>query len=331
MELLLGISREIITPEIGCNLCGYLPDIYSTAIHDDLTATAYAFTYGDTEAILVSITVCAVTTEDMTAMRERISAQTGVPVDHIILCATHTHTGPILRDSEGWGSRDPRYFGEIFVPRVISAAVKAYQVQDVVTVGSAVGKSYVGVNRRELTLENRIVLGQSAWGPFDPQMSILSFKNKEGRIVGNIVSYGCHGTAAGHDTLISRDWSGVMIDALEAHTGGITAFFNDTTGDVGPRISNGKTTGDITYVDELGKIAAADAIEIYNQIKEYETVSVSACADTLRIPLESRMSYEEALGLYDPEVERKAVNLARKKQSFYRRVKEFEKKDISQR
>ena len=322
MELLLGIAREIITPEIGGNLYGYQPDIYSTELHDDLTSTAYAFTYGEDKAILVSITVCSVGTEDLLRMRESISAQTGVPVDNIMLCATHTHTGPITKGSEGWGARDDNYFFNILEPRVIASAVKAYNAQEPVTMGYAVDNSYVGVNRRELTLRNTIALGQNMWGPFDPKMTILSFKNKEGKIVGNIVSYGCHGTCAGTDTKISRDWSGVMIDALEAHAGGITAFFNDTIGDVGPRLTNGKTTGNISYVEEHGKVAAADAIRIFDQITDYETVSVSTCSDTLQIPLEPRMSYEEATSLYDPELEKTLTNLARKKMGYYRRVKE---------
>ena len=113
-----------------------------------------------------------------------------------------------------------------------------------------------------------------------------------------------------------------MIDALEAHTGGITAFFNDTIGDVGPRLSNGKTTGDISYVEEQGKLAAADAIRIFEQIEVFETVSVSACSGTIKLPVKARLPYEEASRLYDPELEKTLVNLPRKMQTFYRHVME---------
>lgn len=322
MELLLGVGKEIVSPEIGGNLFGYQPNIYSKSLHDDLTVTAFAFTYGDVKAMLISATVCLIGTEDATQLRKDISEKTGIPANNVMFCCTHTHTGPTPDTFEGWGGKDEEYVYGILMPGVIAAAVKASQTQEPVTVGSAVGNSNVGINRRELTLDNEVILGQNPWGPYDPKMTILSFKNKAGKIVGNIISYGCHGTAAGLDTAISRDWSGIMTDVLEGYTGGITAFFNDTNGDVGPRISNGKTIGDISYVEELGKVAAKDAIRIFDQIREYESVSVSACSDTLRLPLEPRMPYEEAASLCDPEKEKTTTNLARKMLVFYRHVKE---------
>ena len=338
MELLLGIGREIITPEIGCNLYGYTPDTYSETLHDDLTATAYAFTYGEQKAMLISITVGSLMTGHGAKLRKQIQERTGISADHIILSATHTHTGPILESTEGWGSLDEPYYYNIFVPGVLKAAETAWKNREPVTMGWAVDTSYVGINRRELRINNKIALGQNKWGPFDPRMSILSFKNRAGKIVGNIISYGCHGTAAGRATAISRDWSGLMTDGLEAHTGGITAFFNDTIGDVGPRLSNGRTTGDMSYVEELGKVAAADAIRIFEKIDTYEEVSVAACSDTLRIPVEPRMAYETAVQGYDPELEKNAINLVRKKLSFLRRViesyeagyQEISHKEISQ-
>ena len=46
-------------------------------------------------------------------------------------------------------------------------------------------------------------------------------------------------------------------------------FFNAASGDVGPRLSNGKTTADITYVAEVGAVAAADALRARQGISDY--------------------------------------------------------------
>ena len=43
-----------------------------------------------------------------------------------------------------------------------------------------------------------------------------------------------------------------MIDRLEAATGTLTAFINGAEGDVGPRLTNGKTVGNISLVEEHG-------------------------------------------------------------------------------
>ena len=46
-KLFVGVSRKDITPEVGCQLFGYRPDLYSDGVNDNLTATAFAFYYGD--------------------------------------------------------------------------------------------------------------------------------------------------------------------------------------------------------------------------------------------------------------------------------------------
>ena len=66
--------------------------------------------------------------------------------------------------------------------------------------------------------------------------------------------------------MITREWSGVMTDAVEKDSGAITAFFNGPEGDVGPRLSNGRTVGDLSHVHELGKMAAKDALKLYSKL-----------------------------------------------------------------
>ena len=155
----------------------------------------------------------------------------------------------MLVSNPGWGELDEEYCNCVFRPAFLRAAEDAFDNMQEVTVGMASGKSEVGVNRRELNKENAIVLGQNPQGIYNPEMSVVSFKNNTGEVVANIIHYGCHGTSAGIITAISRDWEGVMCDLLEKHSGGMSAFFNGPEGDVGPRISNGKTAGhDIKYI-----------------------------------------------------------------------------------
>ena len=54
-----------------------------------------------------------------------------------------------------------------------------------------------------------------------------------------------------------------MVDRLEAQTGAVTAFINGCGGDCGPRLPNGKTTGDLQMALELGGKAGVDAVGQY--------------------------------------------------------------------
>ena len=71
--------------------------------------------------------------------------------------------------------------------------------------GVANGNSFVGINRRELTEENKIKLGQNPWGCFNPKMTVISFADEHGTAVANMIHYGAHGTAAGKNQEITRD------------------------------------------------------------------------------------------------------------------------------
>ena len=310
-KLYLGIAREKITPEIGCNLCGYYPDIYSDCIVDDLTVDACYLRQGDTQALMVSAAVCAIDADICDSIRTQVQARFGIPAENCMISAIHTHSGPCLMEMEGWGGVDVPYLENIFMPGVLKAIESAVAEPVAVTVGVAEGDSFVGMNRRELTVENKIKLGQNPWGPFNPRMTVIDFKDEAGQSVATMVHYGCHPTSAGHNTQVTRDWPGVMIDRLEEKTGGMVSFFNGPEGDVGPRISNGKTIGNdsMDYVYELGAVAAADAKRIYSQITDYTTPELKVFCDRCEIPLRPRMTRAEAEAIYE-ENKDKTKNVA---------------------
>ena len=138
-------------------------------------------------------------------------------------------------------------------------------------------------------------------------MTVISFRSDAGKTVANMIHYGAHCTAAGCRSAISRDWPGIMIDTLDAVSGGITAFFNGPEGDIGPRLTNGMTSGDMSHVRELGSIAAQDAVGIYKQVFDYHDVSLKTSSKELMIPVKKRPSLEETRERYKEYENKEAV------------------------
>ena len=307
-QLYLGVAKENITPPVGGLLYGYVLDVHSNAIEDDLTATAFWFRQGNKQALMVSLTVCLIHSDLSDEILALLAEEFDIPAGNILLSATHTHSGPNTAGEEGWGPVDHEYCQNIFIPGIRKAVAAAKENIKAVKMASVVGESLVGVNRRELRPNDEIVLGQNHWGTMDPRMTILSFKDEKGKIVGNMIHYGAHGTAAGCNQEVTRDWSGIMTDGLEERSGGITAFFNGPQGDIGPRISNGKTTGNISYVHELGEIAARDAVAFYEEMGEYKDVELLVSSSVVEIPLKPRMKLEKAEEML-PAYKGKNVNL----------------------
>jgi len=293
-KLQLGVAREPITPEVGGQLYGYSPDVFSESLADDLTATAFYFKQGELQALMVSITVCLIQTALAQQILALIEERFGIPKNNCMLCATHTHSGPNTSGETGWGDIDQKYCDEIFIPTILSVTEKAVHNIQPVRMGIAEGNSLIGINRREISDRNQVKLGQNPWGCFDPRMRVLSFSNIKGEIVANMIHYGVHGTAAGKNHEISRDWPGIMVDTLEKQSGAVTAFFNGSEGDVGPRLSNKKTVGNMDYVRELGAVAAQDAVRIFDGIYNYTDVELSVSHKKLLIPLKKRIAVDDA-------------------------------------
>ena len=314
-KLLLGVDAQIITPELGTELYGYLPGIYAKSVLDDLTVKAFAFQNGDKKVMMITASVCSIATELANEIRKKIEEKFGVPFGAIILSATHTHTGPGLVESPGMAKINMHYYDSIFLPATMKACENAWNSLQEVEMGVGQGISKLGINRREITLRNGITLGQCEWGCYNPVMTVATFRNN-GKTIATILSYGAHGTALGCQTIISRDWAGVMEDKFEQAFGGVAAYFNEAEGDVGPRMSNGATgcnQGDpnaVKLMREIGDIASADAIEIMNNINSYTAdVPLTSNYTKIELPFTSRMSKEMAEQIIKSAEENELVNI----------------------
>ena len=294
-KFVVGRAKKIITPPLETPLYGY-PNYEArkaTSVHDDLYANVGAFGYEKPSALLISLDICALRVDMTTRISKEIAKIIPVDEENIIICETHTHSGPCCTFTPGWGKSNTSYIEEILIPAVISAARDAYENAEEALLGIGTTASHIGINRREWRLDGIAHLGQNPYGCFDPQMTVLSFVNLKKEPILNIIHYGCHGTACGAETEISRDFAGFMVDGLEEKTGALTFFTNGAEGDVGPRLSNGKTTGTMALAEELGKIAAKDAILAFHSISEHKTVDFEVLRDEITVPYKPFPSKEE--------------------------------------
>lgn len=287
--LLAGAAMADITPAVGGKLYGYNDWTVSTSLHDPLDLRALALGNADeTPFLMVSVAVGDYGTETCTETRRAIAAACDIPMERIALSAIHTHSGPNVCGVAGWGGVDRPYLDGILIPAAVRAAKEAVASMRPAEFAAADGESLVGVNRRELTEDAEIVFGQNLWAPQDKTMTVIRFRDAETKKgIFQLVHYGCHGTAAGNNKEISRDWIGVMEDRLTNETGILSGFWNGCVGDVGPRVTNGKTTADIFHAEELGGVAAQDAIRIANGFRSavWETGELRFSDEPITIPV----------------------------------------------
>ena len=317
---LAGAAREITTPPVGTLLYGYRPDLASTGVNDNLSVTALAMSQNGKTALMLTAEIGDIQTELCGTLIKKIASECGIPENHILVSSTHTHSAPNLSGTVGWGDIDKDYYNNIFEPAAIKASKAAADNLAPAEIAYGVTQSRVGINRRQQHPNGEIGLGQNPHGCYDPNMTVISFRNsetKEGIL--NLIHYGCHGTSAGLATEITRDWSGIMIDRLENETRTLSAFWNGAIGDVGPRLTNGETTGNLGYTRELGGVAAQDAINAYKSRGGYHAGCLEIFSDKVSLPRKDMPSIEvleKKLAEYDePE---KLINIQRLEYEYYK-------------
>lgn len=322
---LAGAAREDTTPELGTFLYGYRPDIACKSVHDPLHITALAVSQYSQTALLLTAEIGDIQTELCKKIIAEISSVSGVPERNILISSTHTHTAPNLSGVVGWGDIDINYYEKIFLPSALRASEKALENLTPAEIAVGVTESKVGINRRQHYEDGTIGLGQNPHACYDPNMTVVSIRSKEDKKgILNLIHYGCHGTSAGLAEAVSRDWSGVMIDRLEHETNTLTAFWNGAIGDVGPRLTNGETTGNLSYTEELGGVAATDALNAYKNRGGYHSGELEILKDVVHLPCKKMPTLEEV----NKKLERfenpeSLINIDRLEYEHYKETKAF--------
>ena len=93
--MLAGAAEVDITPAIGTAMVGALVPRFSEGIDDPLMAKALVLESGPLRMAVVALDLATLPRRWGDACVSAAAAKTGIPPEHIVWCATHTHTGPI--------------------------------------------------------------------------------------------------------------------------------------------------------------------------------------------------------------------------------------------
>ena len=95
--MLAGVGKINITPGGNVWMDGMLRAHPSEGVHDPLFARALVLCESTDlrqAFALVSVDVCVLDDATCRAVRQEAEARTGIPTSHIVIAATHTHSGP---------------------------------------------------------------------------------------------------------------------------------------------------------------------------------------------------------------------------------------------
>ncbi len=265
----------------------------ATGIHDDLAAQAIVVSDGAHKAAFVSVDVLALGIRICDAIATQVAAATDIPAEAVMVCATHTHSGPQFniyatprdgasrKDAPG---RDLEW--ERALPgRITSAIVEANSSLRPAAIRAASGTFGFGTNRRLIRADGSIQLAPNYAGVADREMKVLGIYEAGSThdAIAFLLNYPCHGVVLCEDNLLySRDWPGFALDAIEQSAGpsAIALFVQGACGNIDP-IRRGSF--------ELAAKAGEEAARIMSGALAHETVTRSAALVSHRLPLRLRV------------------------------------------
>jgi neutral ceramidase len=201
-----GAAAAAVDVEIGTPLSGYAArEGGVTDTHDPCTARAVAVE----DTCWVAVDVCGLDRATCASVAERV----GLPDGHLVVTATHTHSGPACTPGRLGG--DDALTRSRVIDAVVRAATQALAARRPVRLRwSSVRGAGVAVDRRAPSR------------PVDPPVDLVRLVAGDGDVVGWLVSYPCHPVVMAADNRsVSADYVWALRDELEAQAAGSVAVF----------------------------------------------------------------------------------------------------------
>ena len=208
-SLYAGVGRQVINPPIGIEKIGLrLFGEAVQAIESDLTVTVLILANEASRVAFIVCDLCLIPNTVVAEIRQRVSTLLGVPVSHVMLNMSHTHSAPAF---PGWMEVDAsqaamkKHYQDDFIRWTLDVVEDANRNLHEARIGAGWGESHIGVYRREIRADGQDVLGEVPDHPIDPSVGVVRVDDLEGKPIAVLFSYGCHPVVVGPNSyVISR-------------------------------------------------------------------------------------------------------------------------------
>lgn len=193
----VGASKVDITPdksELPDNIEGILDRLYSRAIVVENGVTSAALITVDTGIIFDAV---------WNNLTQRIEKELDIPVENVLLTATHTHNGVM------WAQPD-------FEEKIFKSVRMAKEKLQPACIGYGTGVSYLNVNRNMIDPKTRRWWeGPNYDGPSDKTVAVVKFETINGEPIAVYYNYAMHAVTVGQLDKISGDAPGAASRYIE--------------------------------------------------------------------------------------------------------------------
>jgi putative membrane-bound dehydrogenase-like protein len=301
--VLIGAAKIDITPDHPIRLTGYGGrKTESEGVEQKIWAKALAVSefselprkaigepakWPHDLAILITADNLGIGWDTTKEVAERLAKKVGLKPERLVICASHTHTGPMLKTvaTNIFGIELPPDqqkhvddYTALLVDKLEQVALDAIKIQKPGRLFHGQGKVTFAANRR------------TKGGPVDHALPILKAVDSDGKLIAVLSNYACHCTTLGPETnKIHGDWAGCAQEFIEAENPGVIAMTAIGCGaDANPQPRTG-----LDFAKQNGR-ALADEV---NRLLKTELTPIAAelrCRqETIELPFDDPPSRDE--------------------------------------
>src|SRR5688572_21099028 len=269
-EFRAGATRVDITTDLGILIVGSFNPTPATHAHDPLYARTLVLDDGTTRIALVVVDNVGILQGVCDEAKRQITEKTGLPKTHVLISATHTHSGGSARERsdtateeirDGFTSDLPRLapYQQFIARRVADSVRLAINRLEPAKIGWGAGSEpnqvfnrrwhvkseenrrnpFGGVDTVRMNPPSKQDELIKPAGPTDPEISFVSVQSKTGRPIALLANYSLHYVGGIPIGVISGDYFGVfdqrmgqMLGAERSDVPFVGIMSNGTSGDI---------------------------------------------------------------------------------------------------
>jgi len=301
-----GAATSNITPKIGYSINGNFRDGVVKNIHDETHARALVLDDGENQLAIVVMDLCMVYRETLDKAKARAHEVTGIPVENMMMSATHCHSGGTAC-SVFQSDPSPEYLA-FLSERAADAVIRAYRNLAPARIGWGVGHEPSQVFNRRWKLkpgtpmpnpfggQDKVKMNPGVGnpalvepaGPIDPEVPVVSVQGLDGAPIALLANYSLHYVGGVRSGEVSADYYGMFAnrigELLDAHRWGdkppfVGIMSNGTSGDINNIHWAAKTRESKPPYEQMELVAntvAAEAYKTVESIKYQDWVSLAA-------------------------------------------------------
>ena len=288
-----GASTSNITPAVGTSINGNFSDETVQHIHDETHVRCIVLDDGNTQLAIAVADLCMVSRATLDKAKRRASSITHIPVEHMLVSATHTHSGGTAC-SVFQSDPDPGYL-HFLESRIADAVINAHNNLAPARIGWGTGSEAGQVFNRRWNMKpgeplinpfgntDKVKMNPGVGnpnllepaGPTDPGISVVSIQALDGTPVAILANYSLHYVGGVGKGEVSADYYGMFAGRMQQLLNTdrqpnqfVAIMSNGTSGDVNNINFGAASSASSPPYHQMQKVANIIAAEVYKVVQQ---------------------------------------------------------------